>query len=71
MVDGIDFRTLSPGEFAQLGWDELAYVKPVTVDGEAAWAVHAANGTEIALLGNRDRALALALEHDVAPVSVH
>ena len=36
-------------DFEALGLEQLAYVKPVKVDGRTACAVHAADGTELAV----------------------
>ncbi len=54
-----------------LGLEDLAYVKPVTVGGETVFAVHAADGTEIAVAADRAVALAAIRQHDLEPVSVH
>ena len=49
----------------------IAYVKAITVDGDPAYAVYAADGTELAILADREVAFAAALSHDYTPVSVH
>ncbi len=58
-------------DFEALGLEQLAYVKPVKVDGRTAFAVHAADGTEIAVMSDRDVARAVIRQHDLEPVSVH
>ncbi len=58
-------------DFETLGLEQLAYVKPVEVDGRTAFAVHAADGTEIAVMSDRDVARAVIRQHDLEPVSVH
>lgn len=68
-LEGI--RQLSPQEFGLLGMEDLAYVKPIAVDGADAVAVYAADGTEIAVMADRDVACALVRQHDMEPVSVH
>ena len=35
------------------------------------YAVHSANGMRLAVLGDKDSAVAAALAHELAPVSVH
>jgi hypothetical protein len=50
---------------------DLAYVKPVLVDGVSAFAVHAADGTQITVLPDREIALATLRQHDLEPLSVH
>lgn len=64
-------RVMSDHDLAVLGLQYVAYIKPVQVDGEAAYSVHAADGTEIAVLDNRDVALATIRQNDMQPVCVH
>jgi hypothetical protein len=64
-------RLISPQEFALLGVQDVAYVKHVTVNGAAAFAIHAADGAEMAVLPDRDIAFATLRQHDLEPVSVH
>lgn len=64
-------RELSEHELGLLGMEDLAYVKAVVVDGTAAFAVHAADGTQIAVMADRDLAFAVVRQHDMEPVSVH
>ena len=35
------------------------------------YAVHSANGARLAVMGDRDAAYAVAIAHELAPVSVH
>ncbi len=58
-------------DFDAPGREQLAYVKPVQVDGRTAYAVHAADGTEIAVMPDREVARAAIRQHDLEPVSVH
>jgi hypothetical protein len=64
-------RRLSENELGLLGMEDVAYVKRVVVDGAAAFAVHAANGTQIAVMADRDVAFAVVRQHEMEPVSVH
>jgi hypothetical protein len=66
-----DFTAFSARELGLLGMEDVAYIKRVVVDGAAAFAVHAADGTEIAVLPDRDLAFAVVRQHDLEPVSVH
>lgn len=65
------FRQLSQRELGLLGIEDFAYVKRVVVDGNAAFAVHAADGSRIAVLANRELAFAMVRQHELEPVSVH
>ena len=64
-------RTLSPTDFASLGMSDLAYVKPVRVDGRMAYAIHAADGAQMAVVSDRELALAAIRQHDLEAVDVH
>ena len=68
-IEGV--KQLSDNELGLLGMEDVAYVKRVVVDGTDAFAVHAANGTQIAVMANRDVAFAVVRQHDMEPVSVH
>jgi hypothetical protein len=67
----VDIRTMTPEQFAQLGLAQVAYVKPVVVNGSAGFAIHAADGTPMASADNRDVALAAIVQHEMVPTSVH
>jgi hypothetical protein len=62
---------LTPADFVALGVDDVAYVKPVVVNGARAYAIHAANGQHLAVVPNRDLALATVRQNELEPVSVH
>lgn len=64
-------RQISAQEFALLGMQDLAYIRRVIVNDEAGFAIHAADGTEVAVLPSRDLAFATVRQHDLEPVSVH
>ena len=62
---------LTAQDFAALGMNVVAYVKMITMDGAPAYAVHAADGTEMAVMANRDAAFVVIRQHDMEPLSVH
>jgi|HigsolmetaGSP11D_1036233.scaffolds.fasta_scaffold06801_3 hypothetical protein len=65
-------RDMSTLDFAVYGVQELAYVKPVTDDaGATAFSVHAADGTQLAVLGTRELAFAVVRQNDMEPLSAH
>lgn len=64
-------RQLSPQDFVNFGVGHIAYVRPVTVDGAAAFSVHAADGTPLSVLPQRDTAFAAVRQNDMEPMSVH
>lgn len=64
-------RQLSPQDFATFGLDHVAYVRPVTFDDAPAFSVHAADGTPLTVLAERDVAFATVRQNDMEPLSVH
>lgn len=64
-------REFSPNDLAELAVEDIAYVKSVEIDGEAVFAIHAADGTQLGFAAERDAAFAAILQHDLTPVSVH
>ena len=66
-----DVRHLSEQQLAALGVSRIAYVKPVLVNGVQGFAIHAADGTPMAITDNRDVAVAAVVQHEMLPVSVH
>jgi hypothetical protein len=66
-----NIRRMSARELALFGMQDLAYVKQVTVNGVSGFAVHAADGTQIAVLPDREIAFATVRTHELEPLSVH
>lgn len=64
-------RDLSVRDFLSLGLDQWAYVKPITADGAEVFAIHAADGTHLAVLATREAALAAILQHDMEPLQLN
>ena len=58
-------------DLAAWGVNDMAYVRTVEKDGESAVAIHAADGTRMALMNDRDTAFAAIRQNDLEPVSVH
>lgn len=64
-------RHISAQEFVHLGMQDVAYIKEIETNGERAFAVHAADGTQMAVIRDRDVAIAAVRQHDLEPLSVH
>jgi hypothetical protein len=64
-------RQMSARELALFGMQDMAYIKRVIVNDVAGYAVHAADGTQIAVLPDRNVAFATVRQHDLEPLSVH
>lgn len=67
----LDIRKLSPDDLGRLGLQEMAYVKPVVVNGTHAFAIHAADGTPMAVAQDQDLAMAAIVQHEMVPALVH
>ncbi len=78
-------QRMSQQDFASLGAPKTVYVREVGMDdvreavgeeveipsGARFFAVHAADGTRMAIVDDRDAAFAGARQYDLEPVSVH
>ena len=64
-------QQITAQDLLALGVNHLAYIKPAVIDGQALFAVHAADGTQIALMPNREQAYIAVRRNDMEPVSVH
>ena len=66
-----DIHHLTEQQLAALGVSQIAYVKPVMVNGTLGYAIHAADGTPMALAENHEVAVAAIVQNEMHPVSVH
>ncbi|GEM_PF-1329001 len=69
--DVVRLKTCSENEFAYWGLKDFAYIRPVLIDGQPKMAVHAANGTQVAVLETLAAAQLAILQNDMEPLSVH
>ncbi|NKB50544.1 MAG: DUF1150 family protein [Alphaproteobacteria bacterium] len=65
------WELLPPEEFAALGIEDLAYIKPKPSDGRELYAIHTADGSEVAVVEGRDLAFATITQNELEPLSVH
>ena len=61
----IDIRHLTVEQLAGLGVSQIAYVKPVMMNGTRAFAIHAADGTPMAMADSSDIAIAAIHQHEM------
>ena len=72
MENNADTNTqVTQTDLAALAVNQVAYVKPVSVQDNLAYAIHAADGTELAVVADREVAFATVRQHGMEPVSVH
>ncbi|MBL8706118.1 MAG: DUF1150 family protein [Rhodospirillales bacterium] len=64
-------KSISTGDLATLGMNQMVYLRRQTQNDQVFWSIHAADGTEMARLADRQTALAACLQHELEPVSIH
>jgi hypothetical protein len=64
-------RNLSSRDFAALGAQDVAYLRPVILNGARAFAIHAADGTPIGAAPSAQLAAAAIRQHEMEPALVH
>lgn len=71
MLEPVTLKAISQQDLAVLGIGEIAYLRPVSVQGELIVAVMGADGRQVGLAPDRDSAVVAALQHDLLVVPVH
>jgi hypothetical protein len=66
-----DLRNLTQAQLMQLGMADVAYVKPVWMNGATAFAIYAADGSPMAMAADCDMAIAAIVQHEMCPALVH
>jgi hypothetical protein len=64
-------KSATTPDLGTYGLETLAYIKTVIVDGQKLHSVHAADGTPLTVIAERDIAFATVRQHDLEPASVH
>lgn len=64
-------RQMSPRDLAAFGIQDLAYIRPVLVEGKPRYAIHAADGSQLALAPSYELALATVRQNDMEAVGLH
>ncbi|SDB67936.1 DUF1150 family protein [Belnapia rosea] len=67
----VALRELSVQDWARFGVQEIAYIRPVVVNGVKAMSIHAADGTPIGAAPTAELAIAAIEQHELAAVRVH
>lgn len=67
----VDIRHLSTEQLQALGLAQLAYVKSVRMEGKDLFAIHAADGTPMAVAAELEVAVAAIRQHEMVPALVH
>jgi hypothetical protein len=64
-------KNIGTREFALLGMNDVAYIKRVVVNDESGFAIHSADGTQLAVVPDQGIAFATIRQNDLEPMSVH
>jgi hypothetical protein len=70
-ITSSQLRSMSGLDFARLGANAVAYVRPVVLNGAVAFAIHAADGTQIGAAPSLSLAAAAIRQHEMEPMLVH
>lgn len=71
MYDTLNLGQISDQDFLAWGITHLAYIKAVEVNGQRGFAVHTADGQQVAILPSHEMAEIHIRRHDLEPLSVH
>ncbi len=71
MYDVKTIREITEQDLAALGLGQVAYVRPIIIDGSLAYAVHAANGHTLGALPSDAAAQMAIRQNDLEPVALH
>ena len=71
MNTSVQIKQITPQDLAALGVQDIAYVKATQLDGREVFAIHAADGTQLAVMPSLETALAAVKQNDMEPVSLH
>lgn len=71
MLDTAALKTLTQQDLAMLGFGEVAYIHPMTVQGEQIFAIMGADGRQVGLAGDRDSASMAAYRENLVVVAVN
>lgn len=58
-------------DLARLGLRDVAYVRPLMLDGRSVFSVHSADGREIGIAATMREAVETAHSFDLVPIPVH
>ena len=71
MLFSLDKKNITAEDLAKMGVNTVAYIKKKIVDQRKMWFIYAAEGTELAYADDENKAISLAIDNELIPVSVH
>ncbi len=66
-----ELAAITPEDLALFGLEDMAYIRPITVNGRRVHVIHAADGTLLTAVMDRDLAFVTIRQHELLPQSVH
>ncbi|EHD13677.1 hypothetical protein CIN_10360 [Commensalibacter intestini A911] len=67
----VDVRYLTESQLKSLGVSQMAYVKTILINGDVVFAIHAADGTPMAVTDNVKTAFAAVVQQEMIPSLVN
>ena len=67
----IELKNLSQSDWLAFGLNDVAYLRPLVLEGKPVFAIHAADGSQLALAATRDIGLDALAQHDLEHVPLH
>ena len=64
-------KNISSRDFLNFGMQQVAYIRPVTLENKTAYAIHAADGTPLTVMESMDVALVVVRHNELEPATVH
>jgi hypothetical protein len=71
MLDTTALRSLTQQDFAMLGFGEVAYLRPITVEGDDVVAIMGADGRQIGMAADSESATMAAFREDLTIVALN
>ena len=70
MQASYSLKTISQTDWLNFGVNEMAYLRPAVVNGQPIYAIHAADGAQLALVASRDIGIAAMQQHELEPATL-
>lgn len=67
----VDVHAITTEQLQRLGLSQMAYVKPIHLNGTMMFAIHGADGSPMALAEDRNLAVAAIMQHEMVAALVH
>ena len=64
-------QPMSVPEFSQLGVGQVAYIRPLVVNGMPAFGIYSAAGQQLAVVPTRESAVGIVRQNEMEPASLH